>query len=31
MDDDLVARYAAEAKAAMEAEAQRRLAEVVDP
>ena len=31
MDDDLVAKYAAEAKAAMEAEAHRRVAESVDP
>lgn len=31
MDDDLVAKYAAEAKAAMEAEAHRRIAETVDP
>ena len=31
MDDDLVAKYAAEAKAAMEAEANRRVAESVDP
>lgn len=31
MDDDLVARYAAEAKAAMEAEAARRVAESTDP
>lgn len=31
MDDDLVAQYAAEAKAAMEAEAHRRVAETVDP
>lgn len=30
MDDDLVAKYAAEAKAAMEAEAHRRIAETVD-
>jgi Fe-S cluster biogenesis protein NfuA len=31
MDDDLVAKYAAEAKAAMEAEAARRVAERTDP
>ncbi|MEL0331261.1 MAG: hypothetical protein VW982_03480 [Candidatus Poseidoniales archaeon] len=31
MDDDLVARYAAEAKAAMEAEAARRVSETTDP
>ena len=31
MDDDLVAKYAAEAKAAMEAEAARRVAETTDP
>jgi Fe-S cluster biogenesis protein NfuA len=31
MDDDLVAKYAAEAKAAMEAEAARRVAESTDP
>ena len=31
MDDDLVAKYAAEAKAAMEAEAARRVAEATDP
>ena len=31
MDDDLVARYAAEAKAAMNAEANRRIAEATDP
>lgn len=31
MDDDLVARYAAEAKAAMEAEAARRVEESTDP
>ena len=31
MDDDLVARYAAEAKAAMEAEATRRVEETTDP
>jgi len=31
MDDDLVAKYAAEAKAAMEAEAHRRIVEAVDP
>ena len=31
MDDDLVAKYAAEAKAAMEAEAARRVAEETDP
>ena len=31
MDDELVAKYAAEAKAAMEAEASRRVAEVTDP
>jgi len=31
MDDDLVAKYAAEAKAAMEAEAARRVAEQTDP
>ena len=31
MDDDLVAKYAAEAKAAMEAEAARRVAERSDP
>ena len=30
MDDDLVAAYAAEAKAAMEAEATRRIAETTD-
>ena len=30
MDDDLVAKYAAEAKAAMEAEAARRVAETTD-
>lgn len=30
MDDELVAKYAAEAKAAMEAEASRRVAEVTD-
>ena len=30
MDDDLVAAYAAEAKAAMEAEANRRIAETTD-
>ena len=30
MDDDLVAKYAAEAKAAMEAEAQRRIEEHTD-
>ena len=31
MDDDLVAAYAAEAKAAMEAEANRRIAETTNP
>jgi Fe-S cluster biogenesis protein NfuA len=31
MDDDLVAKYAAEAKAAMEEEAARRVAEATDP
>ena len=31
MDDDLVAKYAAEAKAAMDAEAARRVAETTDP
>ena len=31
MDDDLVAKYAAEAKAAMEAEAARRVAESTNP
>ena len=31
MDDDLVAKYAAEAKAAMEAEAARRVSEATDP
>lgn len=31
MDDDLVAKYAAEAKAAMEAEAARRVEETTDP
>ena len=31
MDDDLVAKYAAEAKAAMEAEATRRVEETTDP
>ena len=31
MDDDLVAKYAAEAKAAMEAEAARRVADSTDP
>ena len=31
MDDDLEAKYAAEAKAAMEAEAARRMAESTDP
>jgi Fe-S cluster biogenesis protein NfuA len=31
MDDDLVAKYAAEARAAMEAEAARRIAEATDP
>ena len=31
MDDDLVAKYAAEAKVAMEAEAARRVAETTDP
>ena len=31
MDDDLVAKYAAEAKAAMEAESQRRIAETTNP
>ena len=31
MDDDLVAKYAAEARAAMEAEAARRVAETTDP
>ena len=31
MDDDLVVRYAAEAKAAMEAEAARRVEESTDP
>jgi Fe-S cluster biogenesis protein NfuA len=31
MDDDLVAKYAAEAQAAMEAEAARRVAESTDP
>jgi Fe-S cluster biogenesis protein NfuA len=31
MDDDLVAKYAAEARAAMEAEAARRVAESTDP
>lgn len=31
MDDDLVARYAAEAKSAMEAEAARRIAQTTDP
>ncbi len=31
MDDDLVAKYAAEAKAAMEAEAARRVAEGTNP
>ena len=31
MDDDLVAKYAAEAKAAMEAEAARRVSETTDP
>tara|TARA_B100000900_G_scaffold175254_1_gene148683 strand:- start:3308 stop:3781 length:474 start_codon:yes stop_codon:yes gene_type:complete len=31
MDDDLVAKYAAEAKAAMEAEAARRVAEATNP
>ncbi|MBT5284507.1 MAG: hypothetical protein HOL29_00885 [Euryarchaeota archaeon] len=31
MDDDLVAKYAAEAKAAMDAESQRRIAETTNP
>ena len=31
MDDDLVAKYAAEARAAMEAEAARRVEETTDP
>lgn len=31
MDDDLVAKYAAEARAAMEAEAARRVAEATNP
>jgi Fe-S cluster biogenesis protein NfuA len=31
MDDDLVAKYAAEARAALEAEAARRVAESTDP
>lgn len=31
MDDDLVAKYAAEAKAAMEAEAARRIADATNP
>lgn len=31
MDDDLVAKYAAEARAAIEAEAARRVAETTDP
>ena len=31
MDDDLVAKYAAEAKAAMDAEAARRVAETTNP
>ena len=30
-DDDLVAKYAAEAKAAMSAEASRRIDELTDP
>ena len=30
-DDDLVAKYAAEAKAAMSAEASRRIDEMTDP
>ena len=31
MEDDLVAKYAAEAKAAMDAESQRRIAETTNP